>query len=96
MDVSCVGDIDALPLVVAFVGSSTIRVEYTVTDPVPHPPRWARAAFGKAVCGVVSCMRKVSRGSARWYGCQKTLLCGTHKGELRTACDEPMDLVPVA
>ena len=33
--------------------------------------------------------------SPRCFGCKKALFCGTHKGELCTACDEPAYQVPV-
>ena len=89
---------DALPRVVAFCGLSTVPVDYDVTDPVVPPP-WARReaeAVGKEVCGVVSCRRKVGGSSARCFGCKEALLCGTHKGVLCTACDEPTNEAPAA
>ena len=91
MDLPAPGDMDALPRVVAFCGLSTVPVDYDVTDPVVPPP-WARReaeAVGKEVCGAVLCRRKVVGSSARCFGCKQALLCGTHKGVLCTACDEP-------
>ena len=52
--------------------------------------------MGKEVCGVVSCRRKVGGSSARCFGCKQALLCGTHKGVLCTACDEPANEAPAA
>ena len=98
LDLPAPGDMDALPRVVAFCGLSTVPVDYDVTDPVVPPP-WARReaeAVGKEVCGVVSCRRKVGGSSARCFGCKQALLCGTHKGVLCTACDEPANEAPAA
>ena len=89
---------DALPRVLAFCGLSTVPVDYDVTDPMVPPP-WARReaeAVGKGVCGVVSCRRKVGGSSARCFRCKQALLCGTHKGVLCTACDEPATEAPAA
>ena len=63
------------------------------------PPPWAQReaeAVGKEVCGVVSCRRKVGGSSARCFGCKQALLCGTHKGVLCTACNEPANEAPAA
>ena len=48
------------------------------------------------MCGVVSCRQKESGGSAMCFWCKKALMCGTHKGELCTTCDEPADPVQAA
>ena len=45
---------------------------------------------------MVSCRRKVGGSSARCFGCKQSLLCGTHKGVLCTACDEPAKEAPAA
>ena len=98
LDLPAPGVMDALPRVVAFCGLSTVPVDYDVTDPVVCPP-WARReaeAVGKEVCGVVSCRRKLGGSSARCFGFKQSLLCGTHKGVLCTACDEAANEAPAA
>ena len=71
----------------------------TMSQTLWSPPPWARReaeAVGKEVCGVVSCRQKVGGSSARCFGCKQALLCGTHKGVLCTACDEPANEAPAA